>query len=105
AGAEHAAVARIDSPVRGHFEQRAVEPAGRAGAGFGEAALQYVLAVEMRALARRRRGRVHDGGLLRLVEPVQVGNRRVERKEAVERQRRRLALEGESAITAQADPV
>ncbi len=59
----------------------------------------------MRALAIGRCGGVHDGRLLRLVEPVQVRHRGIEREEAVERQRRRLAVEHERAVAAQADPV
>ena len=59
----------------------------------------------MRALAVGRSGGVHDGRLLRLVEPVQVRHRRIEREEPVERQRRRLAVEYERAISAQPDPV
>ena len=70
-----------------------------------EPALQNVLAIEMRALAIGRRRGVHDRCLLRLVEPVQIGHRRIEREEAVERQRRRLAVEDQGAIAAQADPV
>ena len=48
---------------------------------------------------------MHDGRLLRLVEPVQVRHRRIEREEAVERQRRRLAVEHQRPVAAQADPV
>ena len=59
----------------------------------------------MRALAIGRRRGVHDGGLLRLVEPVQVRHRRIEREEGVQRQRRRLAVEHQRAVAAQADPV
>ena len=36
---------------------------------------------------------------------MQVGHRRVEREEGVERQRRRLAAERERVVTAQRDPV
>ena len=74
-------------------------------AGPGDAALQHVLAVEVRALAIGRRRGVHDGGLLRLVEPVQVRHRRIEREEGIERQRRRPAVEHQRPIAAQADPV
>ena len=105
ADAERAAAARIDPAVRRQLDQRAVEPAGVDGAGPRDAALEHVLAVEMRALAIGRRGGVDDGRLLRLVEPVQVRHRRIEREEAVERQRRRLAVEHQRAIAAQADPV
>ena len=88
-------------PSGSSARERAVEPAGVAAAGLGEAALQHVLAVEMRALAIGRGGGVHDRGLLGLVEPVQVRHRRIEREEAIERQRRRLAVEHQRLVAAQ----
>ena len=105
ADAKRAAATRIDAAVRRQREQRAVEPAGVDPSGLRDPALEHVLAIEMRALAIGRRGGVHDGRLLRLVEPMQVRHRRIEREEAVERQRRRLAVEHQRALAAQADPV
>ena len=105
ADADGAAAAQIDAAVRLQRDQRAIEPAGVDGAGPRDPALEHVLAVEMRALAIGRRGGVHDRGLLRLVEPVQVRHRRIEREERIERQRRRLAVEHQRAVAAQADPV
>ena len=47
---------------------------------------------------------MHDDRLPGLVEPVQVRHRRIEREEAVERQRRRLAVERERLVAAQLRP-
>ena len=103
--AKDAASTRIDLTVRRQPDQRAIEPAGCNGTGPGDSAFENVLAIEMRPLAIGRCRGVHDGGLLRRVEPVQVRHRRIEREEAIERQRRRLAVEDEGPISAQADPV
>ena len=84
--------------------ERAIEPAGVARAGLAEAAFQHVLAVEVGALAVGRRGRMHDGGRAGLVEAMQVRHRRIEREEGIERQRRRLAVERERLVAAQARP-
>ena len=75
-------------PPRATTSARLSQPLS-VGAWLGEPALEHVLAVEMRALAIGRRRRVHDGCLLRLVEPVKVRHRRIEREERVERQCRR----------------
>jgi hypothetical protein len=48
---------------------------------------------------------VDDGRLPRLVKPVQVRHRGIEREERIQRQRGCLAIEHEGAISAQADPV
>ena len=85
--------------------ERAVEPAGVDRAGLAEAAFEHVLAVEMRALAIGRGGRVHDRRLLRLIETMQVRHRRIEREERIERQRRRLAVEHERLVAAQLHPI
>ena len=44
---------------------------------------------------------MHDGGGARLVEPMQVRHRRIEREEGIERQRRRRAVERERLVAAQ----
>ena len=85
--------------------ERAVEPARIGRTRLGEAALQHVLAVEVGALAVRRGRRMHDGRRAGFVEPMQVGHRRIEGEEGIERQRRRLAVEGERLVTAQREPV
>ena len=102
---EGARAARIDAPARLERRERAVEPAGVGPAGPRQAALEHVLAVEMRALAVGRRRRMHDGRLAGLVQPVQVGHRRIEREEGVERQRRRLAVERERRSPRSSHPV
>jgi len=43
---------------------------------------------------------MHDGRRAGFVEPMQVGHRRIEREEGIERQRRRLAVEGERLVAA-----
>jgi len=48
---------------------------------------------------------VNDGCLSRLIEVVQVGHRRIEGEEAVERQRLGVAVELECIVAAQLDPV
>src|SRR5260370_1154740 len=105
ADAKRAAAAQINLAIRGQRHQRAIEPAGINGAGPRDAAFEHVLAVEMRALAIGRRGGVNDRCLLRLVKPMQVRHRGIEREERIERQRRCLAVEHQRAIAAQADPV
>ena len=68
--------------------KRPVEPAGGGVAGAGETAFQYVLAVEMRAVAIAGRGGMHHRRLARLEQAREHRHRRVEREETVERQRR-----------------
>ena len=75
------------------------------GAGFGEAAFEHILAVEMRTLAIGRGAGVHDDRLVGLEQPMQVGHRRIERKEIVELERRRLAVERQRIVAAQRDPI
>ena len=48
---------------------------------------------------------MHDHGLPRLIEPVQVRHRGIEREERVERQRRRLAVKQQRLVAAQLHPV
>ena len=48
---------------------------------------------------------MHDRCLARLIEAVQVRHRRVQREEAVERQRRGLAVHSQRLVAAQLDPV
>ena len=87
-----AASARLSQPVS-------------AAPGFGQAAFEHVLPVEMRALAIGRRDRVHDRRLSRLIEAVQVRHRRVQREKAVERQSRGLAVGGQRFFAAQLGPI
>ena len=75
-----------DPPARFDRDERAVEPAGIGGARCGEAAFEHILAIKMRAFPVGRGDRMHDAGLTRPIEPVQVGHRRVERKEVIERE-------------------
>src|SRR6202795_3665817 len=82
-----------------------MEPAGIDGTRPRDPALENILAIEMRALAIGCCCGMHDGGLLRLVEPMQVRHRGIEREEAVERQCRCLAVEHQRPVAAQADPV
>jgi hypothetical protein len=105
ADAEGAAAAQIDPAVRRQRHQGAVEPAGIGETGPGDAALEHVLAVEVRAIAIGRGGGVDDASLPCLVKPVQVRHGGIEREERIERQCRCLAVEHQSAIAAQADPV
>ena len=105
ADAQRAAATQIHLAIRRQLDQRAVEPAGVDASWPRDPALEHVLAIEMRAFAIGRRGGVHDGRLLRLVQPVQIWHRGIEREEAVERQCRRLAVEQQGALAAQADPV
>jgi len=85
--------------------EHAIEPAGIGASHSGVAAFQHVLPVEMRALAVGRRHRVRDDGLAGFIKPVQVGHRRIESKESIERQSRRLAIEPERIVAAQFDPI
>ncbi len=85
--------------------QRTVEPAAVDGAGLGQAAFQHVLPVKVGAVPIRRRDGVHQGGFPGLVETVDVRHGGIERKEAVERQRRRLAVEPQRIVAAQLDPI
>jgi hypothetical protein len=62
----------------------------------GAAGLEDVLAVEVRALAIRRRDRMDEERLLRLVEPGGLGQRGMEGEQAVEA-RRRSDVDGERA--------
>jgi hypothetical protein len=103
--AQGAAAAQIHLAVRFERDQCAIEPARVDGTGPGDPALEHILAVEMRALAIGRRRRVHDRGLLCLVQPVEVRHRGIEREECIERQRLRLAIEHQRPIAAQANPV
>ena len=102
---ERFAAVRYRIPARLQRGQRPVEPAAIDGAELGESAFQHILSVEMRALPIGRGGRMHDGGVTLLVEPVHVGHRGVEREEGIERQPRLLALERERVVAAQVDPV
>ena len=99
-----AKASRLAEPARpsgASVVEGAVEPAGFRGARPQHAAFEHVLAVEMRALAIGRRGRMHDGGGAGSVQPMQIGHRRVEGEEGIERQPGRCALQGERLVAAQ----
>src|SRR5882724_11427193 len=96
---------RLNAVARRETRKRAIEPARIRTSYSGVAAFQHVLSVEVRALAVWRRHRVHDDGLAGLIESVQVGHRRIEGKESVERQSRRFAIKPERIVAAQLDPV
>src|SRR5499427_1824616 len=85
--------------------KRSVKPAGIDGAGPRKSAFQHVLSVEMRALPIWRGRRMHDGGVTLLIEAVHVWHGGIERKEAIERQPRLLALERECVVAAQLHPI
>ena len=96
---------RIDSPAGFERRECAVEPAGIGRAGLREAAFEHILPIEMRALAIGGRDGVHDRRLARLVEAMQVGHRRVQREEAVERQGRVRAGQQQCLITTKLSPI
>jgi hypothetical protein len=96
---------RLDAVTWRKTRERAIEPAGIRASYSGVAAFQHVLPVEVRALAVGCRHRVHDDGLAGLIESVQVRHRRIEGKESIERQSRRLAIEPERIVAAQLGPI
>src|SRR6185437_14329294 len=91
--ADGAAAAGIDDAIRLKSKKCAVEPAGIDRTGTVDAALEHVLAVEMRALAIGRCGGVYDRSLFGLVQAMKIRHRRIECEERIERQRRRLAVQ------------
>jgi hypothetical protein len=99
------AAARIDLAARRETGERAIEPTGIADRHLGQAAFEQILAVEMRAFAIGRGAGVHDDCLIGLEQAMQVGHRRVERKEVGERGRRRLAVRHQSVVAAQRSPI
>ena len=104
-GTDGEAITRAGRPRRLQRGKRPIEPAAVGRAGLGQAALQHVLSIEMGAFPVRRRRRVHDRCGAGGVEAMQVGHRRIEREEGVERQRSRFAVERERAVAAQREPV
>ena len=73
--------------------------------GFGDAAFEHVLAVEMRALAIGRRRRVHDDRLPASNMRCRFGIAGLSAKKSSSVQRRRLAVEPQRIVAAQRDPV
>lgn len=63
---------------------RTIEPTAVAFAWIKQAALEHILPIEMGALAIRRRHRVNDSRLSRLIHSIKIWHRRIERKETVE---------------------
>jgi hypothetical protein len=97
---EDAAAFWIDAAARRQTGQRAIEPAAFACRGFWQAALEQILAVEMRALAIGRGAGVDDDRFVRLEHPLQIGHRRIKREKVIELERRRLAIEGKGLVAA-----
>jgi hypothetical protein len=74
-------------------------------ARFSQPAFEQILTVEMRAFAVGRRAGVNYDRLFRRIHAVQVRHRRIEREVVVELKRGRLAVERQSVVAAQRDPV
>ena len=100
---------RQRNPVRraalrfGQQRQRPIQPAIVRGLRSARAVFEQILAVEMRALAIRRRDCVKNDQLLRLEALVQLRERRMQREHSVQlelrrRDRERTALRGVRAI-------
>ena len=96
---------RIDASSCRQASKRTVKPAGIGRARADEPALQYILPVEVRSFAIRRRDRVDDCCLSSFVEAVQVRHGRIECKERVERQRRGCSVDRKRVVAAQALPI
>src|SRR5262249_11155862 len=76
--------------------QGAGEPAGRRHSRF-RAVLENVLRSKVRALVIRRRDRMYDERLTRLIEGVEVGERRMHPEQAIELERGAGSVRGRNS--------